>query len=234
MARSRIDIGSIRREQVVEAAAAIIAEHGIQNLSLSAIEKRAGMSRGHLTYYFPTKEDILLAVFDHMVETMRKRVGVGECEEFERSGWAGTQCLLQMILLAPPVNPTFAPLQYTFLAQMSHREDFRERVAGLYEEWRTHMARALEKDLTRVESPPPFPPRALATFIQAVLHGMAMQRAANPEAFDREQILALCLDVLGSYLGLRSPRSRANGGTPAEESSPNRKRKPPRTSGSQS
>src|SRR5207245_2225634 len=51
---------------------AIIAEEGLQELSLSSIEQRAGMSRGQLTYYFHTKEDILLAVFDHMIDMMRK------------------------------------------------------------------------------------------------------------------------------------------------------------------
>src|SRR6516165_5100511 len=73
MKSSRIDIGSIRREQIIEAAVAIIAEQGLQNLSLSEIEQRAGMSRGQLTYYFPTKEDILLAVFDRLLEMMHRR-----------------------------------------------------------------------------------------------------------------------------------------------------------------
>ncbi len=67
MKPARIDIGSIRRDQIVEAAVAVIAERGLQNLSLSEIEKKAVMSRGQLTYYFPTKESILLAVFDRLV-----------------------------------------------------------------------------------------------------------------------------------------------------------------------
>ena len=40
MKNGRINIGSIRREQIVEAAAAVIAEQGIQNLSLSEIEQK--------------------------------------------------------------------------------------------------------------------------------------------------------------------------------------------------
>ncbi len=207
MRNGRVDVGSTRREQVVEAAVAVIAERGIQKLSLSAIEKRTGMARGHLTYYFRTKEDILLAVFDHTVETMRRRVGVPECDEFERSGWAGAQHLLRMLLLGP-LDPVFGPLMHTFLAQLSHREDFRQRIAGLYEEWRSNMTRALEMDLANVAEPPPFPPRALATLIQAVLHGMVVQRAADPDAFDREQVLELCLDVLGPYFRLRPAKPR--------------------------
>ena len=53
MKTPRIDVGSIRRDQIVQAAVSIIAEQGLQNLSLSEIEKKAGMSRGQLTYYFP-------------------------------------------------------------------------------------------------------------------------------------------------------------------------------------
>src|SRR5438270_11535626 len=77
MKSQRINIASIRREQIVEAAVSIIAEQGLQNLSLSEIEKKAGMSRGQLTYYFPAKEDILLAVFDRLIRMMHERHGAG-------------------------------------------------------------------------------------------------------------------------------------------------------------
>jgi hypothetical protein len=45
------------------------------------------------------------------------------------------------------------------------------------------------------------PPRTMASLIQAILHGLAVQLAADPNAFDRQEMLDLCLDVLGSYLG---------------------------------
>ena len=44
-----------RREQILDAAEAIIAGHGIQELSLKKIEDLADMSRGQLTYYFPLR-----------------------------------------------------------------------------------------------------------------------------------------------------------------------------------
>src|SRR2546429_9261196 len=80
MKNGRIDIASVRRTQIVEAAVAVITEQGLQNLSLSEIEKKAGMSRGQLTYYFRTKEEILLAVFDYLVVLfhLRNRTPGGE------------------------------------------------------------------------------------------------------------------------------------------------------------
>jgi AcrR family transcriptional regulator len=207
MGSPRIDIASIRREQIVEAAMAVIAEQGIQKLSLSKIEKKVGMARGHLTYYFPTKEDILLAVFDRMLQRMHESVGQpkerGGAPPCPDGGWELTQALLRLILSRPLPNPEFGCLQHTFLAQVGHREDFRQKLAGLYEHWRSDLATKLAHDLEegRVRRCPR--PRAMSTFIQAVLHGLAMQSMADPDAFDTEEVLALCLDVLGSYLGAR-------------------------------
>lgn len=207
----RIDIAGIRREQIIEAATAVIAEQGLQNLSLSEIEKRAGMSRGQLTYYFPAKEDILLAVFDRLLELMRARAQTdvggedGACGQGQPHGWDRVEQLLRFLILHPPAVREFHSLQYTFLAQISHRPDFRRRLADLYEEWRTHMTADLAREMPGHSSP-----RTLATLIQAILHGLAMQRNADPDAFDGEEMLDLCLDILGSYLHKRG----ILGGTP--------------------
>jgi AcrR family transcriptional regulator len=204
------EIALLRREQIVQAAVAVIAEQGIQNLSLSEIEKKADMSRGQLTYYFRTKEAILLAVFDHVLETMYRRLprpagATPEEGPFARAGgWELVQTLLRTILLEPPISE-FGCLQYTFLAQISHREDFRERLASLYEEWRSHMAQRLEEDQAAGQIQRSISGRALASVIQALLHGLAMQALADPAAFDRQAVLELCLDMLSSYLGVARP-----------------------------
>jgi AcrR family transcriptional regulator len=208
MKHARINIGSIRREQIVEAAVAVITEQGLQNLSLSEIEKKAGMSRGQLTYYFPSKEDILLAAFDRLLQLSYQRIGTpagAACGE--ASGWDWVRHLLEKLVGQPPLNPQFGILQYAFLSQIGHREDFRRRLATLYEEWRSQMAAGLETDLAGSIDADRVSPRALATVIQALLHGLGMQAAADPNAFDRQQVLSLCIDMLGSYMKIQ-PRTR--------------------------
>jgi AcrR family transcriptional regulator len=204
MKTSRIDIATIRKEQIVEAAMAVIAEQGLANLSLSQIENKAGMARGQLTYYFKHKEDILLAVFDRVIQLMYERLGSppgSEGKEWPNSGWQAAKYLLEAILTKPPVSPEFNCLEYTFLSQIGYREDFRQRLATLYDEWRSKMAEGFAADLAGRNGRRPLSPRALATFVQAVLHGLAVQAAADPKAFDGPEMLNLCLDVLGSYLG---------------------------------
>ena len=138
MKNGRIDIASIRREQIIDAAITVIANQGLHHLSLSEIETRAAMSRGQLTHYFKTKEEILLAVWDRVLQQMCQRMmespgspvpGQASCLEI-------VEHLLTKLLLHPPVSPEFSTLQYTFLSQIGYRADFRQRLATLYEEWR--------------------------------------------------------------------------------------------------
>jgi AcrR family transcriptional regulator len=222
MKTSRIDIASIRKEQIVEAAVAVIAEQGLHNLSLSEIENKAGMKRGQLTYYFKYKEDILLAVFDRVLQLMYQRLGTPpgahECEGADRSGWEIIRYLLEALLTKPPISPEFLGLQYTFLSQIGYREDFRQRLASLYNDWRTRMAEGIAADRGGRPANRKVPPRAMASLIQGLLHGLTMQLAADPEAFNRREMFDLCLDVLGSYLGKTNSHAAAR--KPAVKSKP--------------
>jgi AcrR family transcriptional regulator len=200
---NRIDIGTIRRGQIVEAAVAVIAERGLQHLSLSEIEKKVGMSRGHLTYYFKTKEAILLAVFDRLLELMcqhHDQPAEGHARS-QAGGWEDVvRRLMQAILEPAPHHPEFLCLQYTFLSQIGHRADFRERLARLYEEWREQMSLQLGDSVKHRPAARQVSPRALATLVQAILHGLAIQNAADPQAIDRQEIVDLCMDMLGTYV----------------------------------
>ena len=208
----RVDVASVRREQIIEAAAQIIATQGIQHLSLSAIESETGMSRGQLTYYFKAKEEILLAVFDRTVRRMRDRVH-GANAPCGPSGTPDVWRLIRQLLtvvLEQPIESDFARLQYTFLAQPGPRDEFRKRLTSLYEEWRSNMAAGI----SRLNPPPYVDPRLLASLVQAMIHGLVMQLQADPAAFDRTGMLALCVRVLGDVLSCNPAPQITN---PSEE-----------------
>ena len=211
---ARVSIASLRREQIVDAAVGVIAEQGIQNLSLSEIEKKVGMSRGQLMYYFRTKEDIFLAVFDRLIAIMCQQQGDGESHPFTNMTWLEViRHLLGVVMQQPPEQPAFPALQYTFLSQISHRADFRERLAGLYEHWRSRGAEHLAQDLKKRPGGKAVSPRAVSTLVQAILHGLAMQTAADPTAADPAEIVPLCLDILETYLWQpeSTPKKHRNG-----------------------
>jgi AcrR family transcriptional regulator len=207
------EVARARREQVIVAAVEIITTQGLHNLSLSKIENRAGMKRGQLTYYFPTKEDILLAVFDRLLLLLCQQMNDGR-DPAERHGipdvWECVRQMFTKVLQAPPqFGQEFHALQFTFLAQIAHREDFREKLASVYAEWRNGMAAHWqvtgkpEADVAKNVSG-----RTVSSFVQALMHGLTVQLAADPDAFDRTEMLELCLGVL-LPLFTHSPAAKA-------------------------
>jgi AcrR family transcriptional regulator len=197
----RTDVARARREQIVEAAVRIITSYGLHNLSLAKIETWAGMKRGQLTYYFPTKEEILLAVFDRLLTQLCAQLADrSNPKGFQQlSGvWDSVQQLLQTVLKpGPDLRREFHALQYTFLAQIAHRKDFRKKLAEAFAGWRDGIAAhwrgsgkattALAKNVTG---------ETVSAFVQALVHGLAVQLAADPKAFDRTEMLKLCVRVL--------------------------------------
>lgn len=58
------------RERILEAAIAILHEAGGRRLTQTAVAERAGIRQSHLTYYFPTRFDLLEAVTAEAVNAM--------------------------------------------------------------------------------------------------------------------------------------------------------------------
>ena len=206
------DVAQQRREQIMDAAEAVIAGHGIHKLSLAAIEQRAGMSRGQLTYYFATKEAILLAVFERMLYRMIAQDLKGDGPKpLTGRAW---ECLEHGLAehLKPHPKPgeqELFSLLYTFLAQMGHREDYRDRLSKLYRDWRGFIAADVAGS---VPAPHPVPPPVVASLIQATLHGLGMQLAVDPAAFDRGEMLAACLRLFAPLFGRTQSDPAPKGG----------------------
>ncbi len=57
---TRREKGRAREEAVLRAATQAIADLGLANVRVSDIAERAGIGPGHLTYYFPSKDDLLM------------------------------------------------------------------------------------------------------------------------------------------------------------------------------
>ena len=197
------DVARQRREQVIEAAIEIIATEGIHRLSLGNIEERVKMARGHLTYYFPSKEDILLAVFDRMLERM---IAEGMKADGPKPGtgraWECTRHALAKHLEPPgPDAQAFRSLIHTFLAQTAYRPDFRRKIAEAHAGWRQMIAADYAASAPR----PPVPPAVGASIVMALIQGLSGQLAVDPQAFDRREMLAALETLLAPLFGLTPP-----------------------------
>lgn len=72
------------RTRILESALALLGESGVAELTQPKVSRAAGISQSHLTYYFPTRADLLLAVARHAVGEVMARLH----ETVARSGSA--------------------------------------------------------------------------------------------------------------------------------------------------
>lgn len=61
------------RESIILAAEEIVQEVGANRLTLEAVAERAGMSKGGLLYHFPSKEALLVAMLERLMEDYHTR-----------------------------------------------------------------------------------------------------------------------------------------------------------------
>ena len=67
-------VPTVIRERLLMAAVSLVREHGLPKLTQPRVAKAAGVSQSHLTYYFPTRADLVHAVLQRAAE--RQRAGV--------------------------------------------------------------------------------------------------------------------------------------------------------------
>jgi len=58
------------RTSILEAALTLLADHGVSKLTQPGVARAAGIRQSHLTYYFPTRADLLKATALYSIESM--------------------------------------------------------------------------------------------------------------------------------------------------------------------
>lgn len=66
-AQQNKEIRQQTREQIIDAAFELFANEGYSKTSISAVAKKAGISKGLIYHYFNSKQSILEAIFDQLV-----------------------------------------------------------------------------------------------------------------------------------------------------------------------
>ena len=65
--RKRLRRQSSRKARIVEAASQLVVSRGLEDISLTAVASAAGISKGTLYYYYPTKEALIFDIAEKHV-----------------------------------------------------------------------------------------------------------------------------------------------------------------------
>ncbi|WP_161811271.1 TetR/AcrR family transcriptional regulator [Steroidobacter agaridevorans] len=87
----RARAAGLRRQQLLDAAAALVLKRGTAALTLDAVAEAAHVSKGGLLYYFDSKNSLLEALADYLAEQLQIEV------EREAAGGSLAKAYLQVV-----------------------------------------------------------------------------------------------------------------------------------------
>ncbi len=199
---------SRRRVSVLEAALAVIAERGLDETRMVDIGERAGMSAGHVMYYFPTKADLLMQALKwsedrFMVEAAHSLEKVSSPRE---RLWR----LVELSVPSPGVDPAWILWLETW-ARAPHDPAVAEFQRRIEDRWLSLLAAVVREgqasgEFTDVDA------ERFVLSLSALIDGLSIRQMGGGDGLSREELLDICRGEIERRL--TSPAPRAPRGDP--------------------
>jgi AcrR family transcriptional regulator len=195
--------------RLIGTARRLFAEQGYGGTSVAAILEGASANSGSLYHYFPTKQDLLIAVLDGYLEGMPSML--------LEPAWAGVDDPIERVfaLLAAyraflgETDCSFAcPIGSLALELRAPDPAVREKLAANFSIWAECVERCLVEAQSERRLPPEPDAKRLSRFVLTTMEGAVMlaRTYGSLAAFDDS---IRCLRDYFDRLGAASPRRRA-------------------------
>ncbi|MFE9600624.1 TetR/AcrR family transcriptional regulator [Streptomyces hokutonensis] len=176
------------REEVLAAAMRMIAERGLEQLTMAALGREVGMSSGHLLYYFHSKDELLLQT----LEWSEGRLGAERGRLLTRTATARDRLDAYIDLYVPDGHhdPHWTLWLEVWNRSQSAAADAvaRDRQAAIEGVWHRDLVALLAEGVSRGEFRPVDPDR-FAARLRALLDGFSIHVAIGLRGTDRAQVL---------------------------------------------
>jgi AcrR family transcriptional regulator len=96
------------RDRLLDAAEAVVIEHGVNAMTLEAVAARAKVSKGGLLYHFPTKDAVVQGMVSRIASIVQERFASGLARELPGRG---RHARTMLSLMMDPEGSLFPRLQ---------------------------------------------------------------------------------------------------------------------------
>lgn len=191
-----------RKQALIMATLELVAEKGVQGATARAIAERAQVTQGLIRHYFPSKEDLITAAFEHHM-THITDLAFAPVAENSGSARQRLRVFVQSSLLPPVVDSRSIALWAGFLNRVQHDAQMKETHAKTYVYFRNQLEdlirAALEEAGIAASAERLY---KLATACNGLIDGLWMEGGALPDEFAPGELSQIGLDAVGAIIGL--------------------------------
>lgn len=197
-----------RRDAMIGAMLAVIAEEGIAAATTRAVAARAGVTSGLIRHYFKGKDAMLSAAYQQHMSDLTSatcRAGTGA------DAMARLTAFIEASLRPPVVSAEAVSLWAGFLTHVQQSPQMHEVHALTYAEFRDHLEGLIADALCSVgRAAPPTELRRHAIACNAVIDGLWLEGGILPDAFAPGELASIGLTSIGAMLGLSLAPDRSD------------------------
>lgn len=191
--RSQSERREEAEQRMLEAAVKIVAERGLESLTLAECGEAAGYSRGLAAHYFGSHERLLVAIAGHIVRdyARRRRSTAGTT-----TGLAGLVENVAFYLDSGRDNATATRAFHAVLSFAPKQPALARSIAQLNRSSAAGFAKLIEHGIARGEIRRDVDARAQGTLILATLRGVMAQWLVSPKRMNLEALKSQLLASL--------------------------------------
>ena len=183
-----------RRQQLIDAAMAAIAEHGLSGTTTADVAGRAGLSVGLVNHHFTSKDNLLASVLPHLAKEMR-RLWFDTYLSQDVSATTKLETIVSAVFHPSACTPTKVAVWFAFFGDAGYREAYRAMVDDFDNE-RTQAIEDLCGTIKAEGSYENVDPSAVAHSVEALADGLWLGLLLYPDWMSRETAKDRVADLL--------------------------------------
>ena len=180
-----------RGAHVLDAVVEVIAEHGFEAATMRTVAATAGVSLAQVQYYFPSKDELLAAAFQHVIQTFDTKLATVDISGSPRKV---LRALLELWLPLDEARARDARVRLAFSAAAATSPALTDIAATTDTELRVAFARLLDGAVAGGELKEVADTETESALLLAVVDGLVVQALALPEA-GRQDLVRHSLDT---------------------------------------
>jgi AcrR family transcriptional regulator len=193
------------RARLLEAAAGLFAEHGIDGVSVDAVADAAGRTSGAVYAHFGSKQGLLLAVLDAWKQSVLTLLSAEVALTTSALGQLGA--VWENVSHADSGGTAdWSLLEHELWLRATRDPEVAEALRARNTEARRHSAAELDRWAAGAGARPAGSPEETAILVKALLTGLEMQRRIEPESVPA----SLAVRGLATLVGMPAPDNLPN------------------------